>query len=120
MLGNKSTREWVYPDRNVYPHDPELLHEWALTQVPVVNQYIIKKAKEQPLTTTDNPLINSPLPGIWLFAIHLGLWGWPDKEEELNALMNYMLLDWEIPFGNIIQEWGVEDTCVLSHWITNS
>lgn len=54
MLMNKSTREWVYP---------ELLHEWALTQVPIVNNYLQKKAKEQPLTTTDNPLINSSLPG---------------------------------------------------------
>lgn len=108
-MDSKPTREWVYP---------ELLHEWALTQVPIVNDYLHKKAKEQTLTTTDNPLINSTLPGIWLFAIHLGLWGWPDREEELHALINYMLLDWNIPFGNIIQEWGVEGTCVLGGYET--
>lgn len=105
------TKDWVYP---------ELLHEWALKQVIQVNKYLHNIHKEKPITRNDNPLTESPLPGIWLFAIHLGLWGWPDRDEELDVLMHYMLLDWEIPFGNIIQEWGVEDTCVLSHWITNS
>lgn len=96
----------------------ELLHQQALKQIPQVNKYLHNIHKEKLITHNDNPLIDSSLPGIYLLAIHLGLWGWPDSKEELDDLLDYCLHDWDISFGSIVEKWGIEPTCVIGGYET--